>query len=210
MKNLKRLLSLIVVMAALFVLPLSASAAAASDYSDANDITYYEAVDVLSNLGILVGSDNSYRPTETLTRAEATKIISWLLLGDSAENLATNVAPFDDVPVSHWASGYIAYCSSIGIVIGNGAGSFMPDDEVTGYQFAKMLLIALGYGVNDEYTGSSWSIKVASDASVLGIFDNLEGTFIGSNAITREEMALYAFNTLVGAALAPFLNTGNK
>lgn len=57
-------------------------------------------------------------------------------------------APFDDVAADHWAAGYIAYCANAGIINGNGAGSFLPDQEVTAYQFGKMLLTAVGYGVN--------------------------------------------------------------
>ena len=48
MKNLKRLLSLVVVMALLCALPLTVSAAGADNYTDSGDITYTEAVDVLT------------------------------------------------------------------------------------------------------------------------------------------------------------------
>ena len=201
MKNLKRLLSLVVVMALLCALPLTVSAAGADNYTDSGDITYTEAVDVLTGIGVLQGlTDGSYGPDHTMTRAEAAKIIAYLLLGDSAENLSAVTAPFDDVAADHWAAGYIAYCANAGIINGNGAGSFLPDQEVTAYQFGKMLLTAVGYGVNGEYTGSGWEIAVASDASALGIYDGLVGSLAGSQPMTRDEMALYAFNTLVGVA----------
>lgn len=201
MKNLKRLLSLVVVMALLCALPLTVSAAGADNYTDSGDITYTEAVDVLTGIGVLQGlTDGSYGPDRTMTRAEAAKIIAYLLLGDSAENLSAVTAPFDDVAADHWAAGYIAYCANAGIINGNGAGSFLPDQEVTAYQFGKMLLTAVGYGVNGEYTGSGWEIAVASDASALGIYDGLVGSLAGSQPMTRDEMALYAFNTLVGVA----------
>ena len=201
MKNLKRLLSLVVVMAVLCSLPLTVSAADAADYTDTGDITYYEAVDVLTSIGVLEGlTDGSYGPDQTMTRSEAAKIIAYLVLGDSAENLSAVTAPFDDVAADHWAAGYIAYCANAGIIDGDGNGSFLPEEEVTAYQFGKMLLTAVGYGVNGEYTGSGWEISVASDASALDIYDGLEGTLSGSEPMTRDEMALYAFNTLVGVA----------
>ena len=201
MKNLKRLLSLVVVMAVLCSLPLTVSAADAADYTDTGDITYYEAVDVLTSIGVLEGlTDGSYGPDQTMTRSEAAKIIAYLVLGDSAENLSAVTAPFDDVAADHWAAGYIAYCANAGIIDGDGNGSFLPEEEVTAYQFGKMLLTAVGYGVNGEYTGSGWEISVASDASALDIYDGLEGTLSGSEPMTRDEMAIYAFNTLVGVA----------
>ena len=55
MKNLKRLLSLVMVMAVLCSLPLTVSAADAADYTDTGDIIYYEAVDVLTSIGVLEG-----------------------------------------------------------------------------------------------------------------------------------------------------------
>lgn len=68
MKNLKRLLSLVVVMALLCALPLTVSAAGADNYTDSGDITYTEAVDVLTGIGVLQGlTDGSYGPDHTMT-----------------------------------------------------------------------------------------------------------------------------------------------
>jgi hypothetical protein len=76
-----------------------------------------------------------------------------------------------------------------------GDGTFNPTGSVTGLQFAKMLLCALGYGVNGEYTGEGWGINAAKDALSLGVFaGNLAGA--DNTAATREECALYAFNIL--------------
>ena len=61
----------------------------------------------------------------------------------------------------------------------------------------KMLLGALGYDAEVEgYTGPNWSINVAKKAIGLGLNQSLEKTFNGVDFVTREEAALYAFNTL--------------
>ncbi|MCI8909316.1 MAG: hypothetical protein HFG09_01430, partial [Oscillibacter sp.] len=68
---------------------------------------------------------------------------------------------------------------------------------LTGYAFMKMLLGALGYDAEIEgYTGPNWSINVAKQAIGIGLNASLEKTFNGVEYVTREEAALYAFNTL--------------
>ncbi|MCD8017402.1 MAG: S-layer homology domain-containing protein [Oscillospiraceae bacterium] len=201
-KNFKRLLCLVLVVSLVCTLGVTAFASSSlTAYTDVNDITYTEAVDVLTGVGILEGSDGTFKPNDTMTRAEAAKIIAYLALGaETASSLSATSAPFDDVPLTHWAVGYIAYCASAGIIDGDGTGNFNPEDEVTAYQFGKMLLCTAGYGVNGEYTGASWAVNVAATAGSLGIYSGKSGSLSGNTAITRDEMALYTFNTLTGVA----------
>ena len=194
MKTLKKTLCL--VLAVVMVLGLGAmSASATLDYADNEKITYKEAVDVMSGIGVLKGDEGGFRPTDTVRRSEAAKIIAYLLIGNAAQAdaLSTSKDPFTDVPASHWAAGYIAYCANAGIINGMGDGTFQPDSPVTGLQFAKMLLCAVGYNANDEYVNDDWAIVVSKDALRLDIFKgNLAGAT--NTAATREECALYAFN----------------
>ncbi|MCD8100930.1 MAG: S-layer homology domain-containing protein [Oscillospiraceae bacterium] len=207
-KNFKRLLCLVLVVSLVCSLAVTASAASLSDYTDVDDITYVEAVDVLTGIGILEGTDGAFNGSENMTRAQAAKIIAYLALGaETASSLSATSAPFDDVPLTHWAVGYIAYCASAGIIDGDGTGNFNPDDEVTAYQFGKMLLCTLGYGVNGEYTGASWAVSVAASAGSLGLYKNKEGSLSGNTAITRDEMALYTFNALVNVAQVSYNDT---
>ena len=196
MKTLKKTLCL--VLAVVMVLGIGVIPAAATlDYSDNDAITYAEAVDVMSGIGVLVGDEGGFRPTDTVRRSEAAKIIAYLLIGNAAQadQLSTTIAPFTDVPANHWAAGYIAYCTQAGIINGMGDGTFQPDSPVTGLQFAKMLLCALGYNANNEYVSDDWSIMVSKDALALKLFDkNIAGA--NNTPATREECALYAFNAI--------------
>lgn len=200
MKTLKKTLCLVLAMVMVFgLLAVSSSARELEDvYDDAGDITYKEAVDVLTGIGILEGyEDGKFLAEQNVTRAEAAKIIAYLMIGgaDEADALKATKAPFDDVSQGHWAAGYIEYCVQNGVINGCGDNKFCPNEEVTGLQFAKMLLCVIGYGVNGEYTGTDWAINTAKDALQYGIFkDNLDGA--DNDAATREEVALYAFNTL--------------
>ena len=202
MKTLKKTLSLVLVLAMALSLGIGAGAAGKvnlNDFSDSDSIKYKEEVDVLSGIGILAGfPSGDFQPTGGVTRAESAKIVTYMLIGDvAADNLPKSVSYFEDVPAGHWAAGYVAFCYDKGIIDGYGDGRFGPNDPVTGLQFAKMMLCAAGYGQRDEYVGASWALNVAKDAIPLEIFyKNLNGAT--EKPATREEAALYAFNTLTG------------
>lgn len=204
MRILKRNLAFVLVMAMAIGMMVTANAANVEDYRDANDIKFTEAVDVLTALGILEGENGTFHPERVLTREEGAKIITYLMLGaDGADNLSTSVAPFTDVAAGRWSAGFIAYCASQGIVGGYGNGTFGPTDTLTGTQFAKMLLVALGYGVNGEFTGANWEIETNKQALLAGVYEgNLGVNF--SNGVKREEAAQYAFNTLANCATVKY------
>ena len=203
----KKFLSLVL---ALVMTMSLVTVAGAKDYADAASITYVEAVDVLSTLGVLEGDANGFRPADTLKRSEAAKIICALnLTPKTAAKLSADSAPFADVAKSHWAAGYIAEGVASGIIAGVGNNKFAPDAELTGYAFLKMLLVSLGYDASVEnLTGANWSINVAKLADELELTKGNDN-FVGSAAVTREEAALYALNTLKANTVS-YANKGTQ
>ncbi len=193
----KKFLSL--VLALVMTMSLVTVSAGAKEFKDDADVTYDEAVAVISEIGVVDGdTDGNFRPTDNLSRGAAAKIICNLILGPTtAAELKADTAPYKDVPVSNTFSGYIAYCAKEGIISGYADGSFRPAGTLTGYAFMKMLLGALGYdGTYEGYTGANWSINVAKQAIGIGLNKGLTKEFNGVDFVTREEAALYAFNTL--------------
>ena len=193
----KKFLSL--VLALVMTMSLVTVSAGAKDFTDSSKITYSEAVDVMSAVKVIDGyAEGDFRPTATLTRGAAAKIICNLILGPTtASALVADAAPYKDVPTNHTFAGYIAYCQKEGIISGYADGTFKPAATLTGYAFMKMLLGALGYDSAIEgYTGANWSIAVAKQAINAGLNKSLKGSFNGVKAVTREEACLYAFNTL--------------
>ena len=193
----KKFLSL--VLALVMTMSLVTVSAGAKDFTDSSKINYSEAVDVMSAVKVIDGyAEGDFRPTATLTRGAAAKIICNLILGPTtASALVADAAPYKDVPTNHTFAGYIAYCQKTGIISGYADGTFKPANTLTGYAFMKMLLGALGYKAEQEgYTGANWSIQVAKRALNVGLNDDLVGSFNGVKAVTREEACLYAFNTL--------------
>ena len=192
----KKFLSL--VLALVMTMSLVTVSAGAKDFTDDSEITYKEAVDVISALGVVDGySGGDFRPDDVLTRGAAAKIICNLILGPTtADALSASSAPFVDVPTTNTFAGYITYCSQQGIISGYADGTFRPTDTLSGNAFMKMLLGALGYDSDKEgYTGANWTVNVIKQAVGIELNDGNDD-FVGSQAVTRQEACLYAFNTL--------------
>ena len=193
----KKFLSL--VLALVMTMSLVTVSAGAKGFTDSSKINYKEAVDVMSAVKVIDGySEGDFRPSNTLTRGAAAKIICNLILGPTtASALVADTAPYSDVPTTNTFAGYIAYCAKEGIISGYADGTFRPANTLSGYAFMKMLLGALGYDATTEgYTGPNWSINVAKRALHIELDDGLNGEFNGTKAVNREEACLYAFNTL--------------
>ena len=188
----KKLLALVLAL----VMSMSLVTISNAAFKDADKISNKEAVDVMAAVGVLAGYDNGeFGATDTLTRAQACKIIAYLDLGKDVAEALPAVQVFSDLPANNWAAKYVAYCADAGYVSGVGDNKFAPDEKVTGYQFGKMLLCALGYDATiEEMTGANWTIKVAK---LMESNDLTKGTSkLGSANLTREEAAQYALNAL--------------
>ena len=202
MRTLKKTLSLVLVVA----MVLGLCVVGASAYNKVEDFTddvakigdaYYEAVGVLTGIGVIDGmTETAFEPQGTYTREQAAKIIAYMMLGkDKADSLGCTVAPFEDVAANRWSAGYIAFCVEQGIIDGMTETTFEPTGTLTGFQWAKMLLCAVGFGVNGEFTGGTWSVNTAKVAHAVDLFaGDLEGA--DHVALRREQAALYAFNVL--------------
>ena len=205
----KKFLSL--VLALVMTMSLVTVSAGAADFKDADSIEYDEAVEVLDLIGVMKGyPDGSFQPDKVLTRAEAAKIITALVLTpELADELTVDAAPFADVPADHWAAAYIAECVEQGILAGTGDGNFAPNAELTGYAYLKMLFCALGYDAAAEgLTGANWQNGVTK--MLKNELDLTDGNskFVGKNGVTREEAALYTWNAMNESQVG-YEKTGN-
>lgn len=103
MKSLNRTLSLVLVLVMVFGLFGVASAAS---YTDSSTVKYTEAVDVISGIGVINGTDGGkFDPKGILTREQAAKIVCYLTIGKTAaDSLKATVAPFTDVAADRWSA----------------------------------------------------------------------------------------------------------
>ena len=200
MRNLKKILALVLALVMSMSLVTIANAA---DFSDSNDISYEEAVDVMSTIGVINGMDDgSFDPHGTLTREQAAKLVTYMLLGDNAERLGIERSTFKDVAVTRWSAPAIEYCVSLGIIDGAGDGNFYPAGQLTAAAFAKVLLTAIGYNSQKEVlVGSAWSVNVSALAAEVGLDSGIED-LSWSSALTREEAAQMALNAIKAPLVA--------
>ncbi|MBR2080354.1 MAG: DUF4886 domain-containing protein, partial [Oscillospiraceae bacterium] len=131
-------------------------------------------------------------PKKTLTRAQAAKILCVMLEGEKESALTKTETGFSDVPATHWAAKYVAYCVDKGIVAGVGDGKFDPNGQLSSAAFAKMLLVAYGKG-GDGFTGAEWLQNVQAAAEKTFLLYNL-GDKVTTGSIERQKAAQMAFN----------------
>ena len=193
MRNLKKVLALVLAMAMSLSLAVTAGAA----FNDQDKIVNTEAVDMCSALGIINGyTDGSFKPEGNVTRAEAAKMITIALNGGKEPTLSASATPTYSDIAGHWAAKYIEYCTSLGIVAGDGAGKFNPNGNVKAVELAKMLLIAIGYSADAEkFVGANWDTNVNVVASQKDLYEELE-SIDPSVAATRDTAAQMVWNAL--------------
>ena len=198
MKNLKKVLALVLVVATVLSF---ATVASAASFTDNAAITNNEAVSMLADLGVINGfTDGSFKPEGTVTRAQMAKMIFAASTGDDdATGFQGTSTKLTDIS-GHWAEGYIKYCYSLGIIAGFTDNTFKPDDNVTVAQAAKMLLVALGYDA-DQYTGSAWSVNTMRDAKLAGVTDDVVAASVAD--ASRDTAALMIFNTMFADCVNP-------
>ena len=197
MKNFKKVLALVLVLATLLGL---ATMASATEYKDADKISadYTEAVKVLDLIETMQGYPNGeFRPTATITREEAAKLIAIFDNKDTdISTYYTSINPFADEK-GRWGESYVGYGYRAGIIAGMNATTFAPTANVTGTQFLKMALVTLGYDQEAEgFVGSSWAVNVLSLARKLDLIDGLADGWKAEKDLTREEAAQILLNTL--------------
>ena len=191
MKNLKKVLALVLAFACAFTMFAGAA------FTDSADIKVdTEVVDTLVSLGVVNGyDDGSFKPNGTVTRAEMAKMIYVLRTGNSdASAYNDDKTSFTDIG-SHWARGYIKYCQSLGIIAGKSNTIFAPNASVTAQEAAKMLLVTLGYDAQKAgLVGSGWASKTNALADENGLLDDVNTSFTA--ACPRQYAAQLIYNAI--------------
>ena len=208
MKNLKKVLALVLAVVMIMGVVTVASAKTYTDVKGTDN--YANAIDALSSLNILDGfkdGDNySFKADGTFTRAQAAKIVAIV------HNAATNGAikgqdaisalysnaqnPFVDCN-SNWALPFINYCRITGLADGMTATTYAPNRELTGVQWLKLMLTTLNFDTAKEgYTGTGWDVNVLNRANEVGLTAGLAKDWKAIAPIKRGEAAQVLYNAL--------------
>ena len=201
----KKLLAM--VLALVMTLSLAVSANAAFKDADKVSADYSEAVAVLNGMGVFKGyEDGSFQPQGNITRAEVAAIVYRVYTADVKDAKASMYATynkFSDMAGAGWAQGYIGYCANAALVKGYPNGTFQPSGKVTGYEVLAMILRAIGYDQNNEFTGADWALHVAQTAQQAHVLDNVKGVDLNAPA-TRELVAELLFRAIAKAPMVTY------
>ncbi len=155
---------------------------------------YFEATKYLSEKGVIKGyEDGSFKPDQTVNRAEALKFI----LLSIHTSLTNGDLPFKDVRQSAWYADYIYTAYKRNIVDGNPDGTFRPKNEVNKAEFFKILFNGLSVDIDPVVTGapysdvpeSAWFAPYIAYAKELKILDPELKEIQPSKGMTRGEVA---------------------
>lgn len=146
----KKLLALMLSMAMAFTMSTNIMA-----YSDVDEGTYVaEAVSVLSSLDIINGyEDGTFRPNDTISRAEAAKMIVAMLNKTATADGRKGETQFNDVSADHWASGFINVGVADKFINGKSSTSFDPEGNVKYNEIVKMIVACMGYEEYAQFYG---------------------------------------------------------
>ncbi|WP_411553794.1 5'-nucleotidase C-terminal domain-containing protein [Paenibacillus lautus] len=120
-----------------------------------------------------------------------------------------NPVTFQDI-ASHWSKGEVESLAAKMIVTGRTEQTFVPNAPVTRAEFATLVVRALGLSADaasgsfQDVASSDWyagAIQAAVDADIIDGYT--DGTFKPNRTITREEMAVMAYNALEYAGYNP-------
>ena len=189
----KRILSLVIILAMILssIGVFAAEETAAPKFSDvdANSVSG-QAIYKLVGAGVLNGyPDGTFRPNNTLTRAELCKIVN-LVFG------YTEAAPdtFTDVSTNDWFYSYVAIAKKAGYITGHADGTFKGNDFLTREQACAIITrvtelydLSMTETITDEV--SAWAVPYVNKvvANKLMLLEE-GGKFRATENITRGEL----------------------
>lgn len=136
--------------------------------------------------------NGSFKPTDTITRAEAATIFYRLLTDSTRKAYATTYNAFKDVPATAWYNTAVSTMAKLGIVNGGADGYFRPNDPITRAEIAAMIARCDGA----YYTGTStvfsdtyghWAAGYIDRAYELGWINGYGTTYAPDRYISRAE-----------------------
>lgn len=179
----------------------SPAAQAATLFTDVTANTYYATpVKFFAENGVISGyKDNTFKPDQTITRAEAAKMISTLFDMDT-DNVEK--PSFTDLNENAWYYAHVAALSQAGVINGYENNTFRPNDPIERGEMAKILVEAF-QTLDKSDSGQTPFSDVDADkwysAYISALIDNeittgkTATTFAPHDIVTRAEAATFLY-----------------
>lgn len=198
MRNLSKILAVLLTVSMLFGMVTITSAAEFSDVTSENK--YYESIKILSGLGIINGyEDGTFGPDRDVTRAEFATMLMRAMASAGIGSADPAGTPFTDLGDASWAISDVRTAYDLGIINGMTATTFEPNSNVTYEQALKMIVCALNYGgqaesIQASAAGQPWYYGYLQTARTLGLTDGV--TVLEVNPAKRAQIAQMIYNAL--------------
>lgn len=153
---------------------------------------YEEAVKSLVELKVVNGfEDNTFRPTENVTRAQFAKMLVEALHLEAKADAAE--LTFTDLSDAHWAYNYIKTAVDNGIINGYPDNTFKPDNSVTYAESMAMILRAMK--LEETMADKSWPMGYINEAKDAGLLESVDYSEPNVPA-NRGETAISLYNMI--------------
>ena len=195
----KKLFTLVIscLVVAISLSPLKASANSFSDLDSTNK--NFIAIEFLKDNGIIQGyPDGTFKPNNTVNRAELMKILIGDLPGQEYGNCFTDVG-------QEWFAPYVCYAKQQKWIEGYSDGTFKPAQTVNRAEAIKMAIEVFGmelpeqlinnpFGDTDKNAWFTKYVQVAKDSGLL--YEDMQ-SFLPSNGMTRGDISEIIYRLLV-------------
>lgn len=152
--------------------------------------------------------DNTFRPDDNMTRAEAAQMFYNLLLDQDVAVTET----FSDVPADAWYADAVNTLATLGMVTGVGDGRYDPDSQITRAEFTAIAmrfadLETGGDNIFSDVAESAWYYDYVIGSIQYGwITGYPDGTFRPDATITRAEVTTIVNRMLGRSADESFID----
>lgn len=201
-----------------FCFSAGASASAAVTFTDVNnDAWYAEAVTDMAEYGIIVGyDDNTFRPDNSITRAEFAAMLARIVDYETPKTVSTSAldndnVTFTDVNEGSWYYDAVMQLANKGYIHGYTDGTFQPDKAITREEIAYLLYNVVmindlspssasapedAYMYFNDVLADRWSADAINTLTAYGLFSGYpDGTFRPAANATRAEAVSVLYHT---------------
>lgn len=187
---------LFVIISTIVILCVGSVSFAATSLKDVKNTKYEDSVDTLITLGLVNGyEDDTYKPNNTITRAEMAKLMVVALGQDGKVSEASKKqSKFKDMK-GNWAYGYVNVASDLGVINGYPDGTFGPQNNVSYAEATAMIIRALEYDSEVKKSKEVWPSNYINYANKLSLYSSV-GAVKADDGAKRGNVAIMLWNML--------------